>query len=209
VRGIIEGNDVIRTSFKTLRAATVITLFLLAPKAARAATITLQPSPLVVEQGGFVDVAVVASVLGIGAYDLEVTFDDTRLRLEEIAFGPALGGFDFMQFGAEVALGVINIAESSFLDSAELLSRQQGAFTLATLRFETVQAGTALLAFSPLGGVRTVIDTDLLAVRPDLLGANVTISGPANPPPPGVPEPATIVTAGVALLVLVAARRLR
>jgi hypothetical protein len=200
----------IRQFSEILRGVAVAALLLLSPAVAGAARITLQPSPSTVEEGDFVDVAVLASGLGIGAYDLEVTFDDTRLRFKEIAFGPTLGSFNFLQFGAEIALGIVNIAESSFLDSAELLSRQQGAFTLATLRFETVQAGTALLGFGPLGGVRTVIDTDFMAVTPDLLGGRVEISGPGTPPPPDeVPEPATMVTVGLSLLAVVATRRLR
>lgn len=197
-----------RNCFRIFQRVAVTAALLLSPVLAGAATIKLQPSPSTVEKGAFVDVAIVASSLGIGAYDLDVMFDDTRLRLDEIAFGQSLGGFEFLQFGAEIALGIVNIAESSFLDSAELLSRQQGAFTLATLRFETVQSGTALLGFGPLGDSRVVIDTDFMTVSPELLGGRVEITGSATPPPTGeVPEPATMATVALALLAVVATRR--
>lgn len=159
------------------------------PNSAPADPITLSaiPSSTSVTAGGVVSVPVFISGLGrppaVGAFDLSLAFNSLLLSPTMVVFGPFLGdpslfealtGFDFS------TPGIAEFAEVSLLTPAELNALQPPSFLLATLSF--VGLGTGSIGFN-FASVR--VD--------DAFGNKLAIS---------IPEPATILLAGIGLLAL-------
>lgn len=108
----------------------------------------------------------------LGAYDFDLSFDAARLTYVSSDFGdPILGNqLDVFGLGANwvsaslSSPGVLNVFELSLDDPADLNAQQLGAFTLAVLHFDVLNAGdtTLNLAINALGDA----DGDALAANP-------------------------------------------
>lgn len=172
----------------------------------KAAMITLgtdSPAPNV---GQPVSVAVVAADLGemeplsIGAFDITLLFPSAVVSVVDVRFGdPLLGDqLDVLGLGAHSEFdnstaGQLNLFALSFDSPADLDSLQAGTFTLATITFDTIAPGVAVIAPS----INAVADSlgDPLAVTST--GVEVHV----------VPEPSTILLLGFSLTFLSAQRR--
>jgi hypothetical protein len=127
---------------------------------AQAISLNLVPSPQTTFLGNTIDVAVTISDLGNGVapslstYDLDISFDNTILDFNSVAFGdPVLGDQLDLFLGSlteseEPSLGVVNLFELSLDLSQDLDSFQADSFTLATLTFDTIATGISPLNLS-------------------------------------------------------------
>jgi len=127
---------------------------------AKAATISVSPASQSIVNGDSVDVSIVISGLGdgaadsLGAFDLNLTFDNSILSYTAAAFGdPVLG--DQLSLGgsgtytaATPGAGLVNLVQLSFDPVALLNSDQAGSFVLAVLSFDAVGLGDSVLDFS-------------------------------------------------------------
>ena len=133
----------------------LIAMFLYTSSAS-AVLIGFSPSSSTVNVGDTFDVDVVISDLGgeiITAYDLDVTYDTSKLLATDIQFSNQLGEFFFEVFNETDLLttpGVIDFKQGSFLPDSILGLIQDGvSVTIASLSFEAVAAGSSLLNFDP------------------------------------------------------------
>ena len=147
---------------KLIFASFLVTLCgLLTSVPARAVTIGFDPSSPNVQAGDTLSVAVVVSDLGkliVTAFDLDVLYDPQLLFNQSIEFGPWLGDpalFEVLEYPTGPAtdpwVGVLDFSAVSLLSDAELKALQQsahGTFTLATLNFDALEDGSAILEFS-------------------------------------------------------------
>jgi hypothetical protein len=145
-----------------------------APAAALPVTLTLVPSSTSVGFGQSFSVDIVVggldefegeSEIALESFDLDLSFDTSRLAYQSLGFGSALGdpenaGETFVSGpGTPNATGVVLMFEFSLLTEAQLLALQAAPFTLATLQFQALAvAGETELALvnlsgSSLGGV--------------------------------------------------------
>ncbi len=161
-------------------------------------TIRFDPAASSVLVGDSFYVAVVISELGFGfapsisTFDLDIGFDDSQLSFASAVFGdPVLGdqldifGFDFNPTFADVTgPGVINLFELSLDLPSDLDFFQADSFTLATLTFDVLSAGTGALdiAINALG------DADGNPLLANVESASIVSTGLLTP----VPEPATL-----------------
>jgi len=167
-------------------AALLATALLAAPGAARALTLSLSAT-----SGS--DVTVTVTVSGVeslaepslGAYDLDLTFDDSVLAFSDVDFGPFLGGpaDSFQSFG--VAGDVVDFAEVSLVFPNVLLQDlQPDTFVLATLTFDVLVTEETLTSValsqtvvSDGGGAAVVVDpvsaVELQAAIPEASGVHV------------------------------------
>jgi hypothetical protein len=127
-------------------------LLALVPAAAGAISITLAPVVVAGAVGLSFDLDVMVSGLGdgvapsLGSYDFDISFDPSQLGFESVSFGTQLGAGSLQSSGA--ALGVVDLAEVSFLSPAELDALQPASFVLATLRFTPIATGTSSIGFT-------------------------------------------------------------
>lgn len=111
------------------------------------------------------------SAPALGAYDLNLSYDASKLQLDAILWGDASLGnqLDLMGFGSlqdmtESSSGNLNIFELSFDDADYLDAFQAGSFTLFELVFTSIAAGEAhfslsLNALSDAWGNELSVDT--------------------------------------------------
>jgi hypothetical protein len=135
-------------------------LFFAAGRALAMPTLEFVPSAQTVNLGDQTTVDINVTGLSgefVGAFDFDVNWDSSLLSLASVDFGTSLGGpVDSAQsnpltdssnptFGLA---GTANVAEVSFADLSTL---QTGTdpFSLFSLTFESLAAGTSSLAFSP------------------------------------------------------------
>jgi hypothetical protein len=171
--------------------------------------------------GNPVDVALTISGLGagigpsLGGYDLEISYNSLVLSNPSVIFGdPVLGDQlaisspSYKCTGLHAACGLssmpLEITELSFDSSATLFASQAGAFTLATIAFDVIGAGSSSVVLS------NVILSDALGINVsgnyevDLSGATVNAID-AQP----VPEPGSLSFLASSLAGLLVWRRLR
>lgn len=124
---------------------------------AHALTIALEPSLQSVTVSDSFDVALTISGLTAGAapslsiYDINVLFDSSIFAFSGVVFGdPVLGdqlAFGFSLTDDELIAGGVRVFELSLDSVVTLNTFQAGAFTLATLSFDAIAAGTS--TFTP------------------------------------------------------------
>ena len=122
-------------------------------------TLSISPDTQSVSLGSPVSFAVDISGLGSGtalsAYDVSIGFDPTLLSYTQTNFGdPLLGDqLDLAKSGlngpsATPSTGSVDLIEFSLDSTATLNAQQAGSFTLATLSFDTLAAGTSALSLT-------------------------------------------------------------
>ena len=107
---------------------------------------------------GQVVVDIVISGLGsgvppsVGTFDLDVSFDPSILSPTNVTFGPFLGDPDLAEAltNSNFLPGVVDFAELSLLSPSELDVLQPGAFSLATLAFDTLGPGSSPFVFTQI-----------------------------------------------------------
>jgi hypothetical protein len=177
---------------------------LLVASPALAVSISVLPAAQTAAVGDPVSVDLVITGLdgtgapSVGAFDLDVTFDPLLLVASGVTFGAFLGDEALGEAltASSVSAGLLDLAAVSLLLPAELDALQPAAFTLATLSFTTLAAGT-----SPLTLSQAIVD-DAFGARlaADTVGGSVTVAQ-------AVPEPATLLLVGAGLLVWRLGRR--
>ncbi len=127
---------------------------------ASAAVIDFSPSSTTVDVGDAFSVDVVISDLYasdgsreiVSAFDLDVLYDSTVLDATGVTFGASLGDellFEVLNV-AVLSSGRVDFAALSWLWNDELLALQsEASFTLATISFEALTAGSSFLTFDP------------------------------------------------------------
>lgn len=153
--------------------------------------------------GSNINIDVVISGLAageqLGAFDFVVNFDPAVLGLGSYQLGSQLGNvgaFEALDTSAgAIAGGQFNLGQVSLLWD---LSAQPASFTLATLTFSALTAGTSSLHFSDV----TLGDAWGAPLAADLGSTLVNVSAV---PEPGMPA---MLFAGLGLLGLMARRRL-
>lgn len=178
-------------------------LLLAATTAAPAATISFAPPTQTVGVGSSAVVDVIISGAYVGAFDLDVTYDPSIVSFREVVFGDFLGAPFSLQDSAGGG-GVVDLAEVSLLDPAELMQIQPASFRLASIIFDAVGVGVSPLAFSQL----LVGDPEALSVMLDSQAGEIRVTGGGEPL---VPEPSTIsmfILAGGVLALLRRRRKL-
>ena len=121
---------------------------------AHAATISMVPAATTVGLTGSVDVDLNISGLGnlapdsLGVFDIDLGYDAGIVSLDSVSFGSSLSvAFPSVQILTPSA-GSVNIFELSLDSAADLHANQAGSFTIATLTFSRVAAGTTTLVAS-------------------------------------------------------------
>ena len=158
----------------------------------QAVTISLDPVSQTIDVGGTATVDLNISGLGdlaapsLGAFFVEITFDDTILDFESEVYGILLGSTDPLDFETDivttVGVGSVSLDEISFLFDFELDALQPDSFTLATLTFTGDSVGTSALAF---GTVELVDAPESGLLDHSLVTASITVQSPASAPEPG------------------------
>lgn len=178
---------------------------------ALAIQLTLSPSTQNVILGNSVVVDVGITGLGdfspdsLGVYDIDILFDPAILDFDSVLFGdPVLGSqLDLFGFGSFTdvipSIGLVNLFELSLDFASDLDSLQAGAFTLASLTFHTLSAGSSLLDIQ----INVLGDAFGLPLAADIstAGINVVNDTPPPPPPPNpLPEPNMLLLLAAGLL---------
>lgn len=163
---------------------------------ALAVTLSLEPGSQVILPSETTTVKLNIAGLGpfaapsLGAFGVEVIFDETILSFDSVTFGDRLGipdgdygvGID-PPFETDIFVdsslpGVVLLDEVSFLFDFELDALQPTSFTLATLTFTGLAGGSTILDFG-LVDLSDALGSTITPTR--LEAANVNV----------VPEPAT------------------
>jgi hypothetical protein len=148
--------------------------------------------------GGQAEVDLVISGLGdsiapsLSTFDVDVSFDPAILSLpvSGVSYGhPVLGDqLDLLGLGSDtlttVGVGSVNLFELSFDLPDDLNTQQAGAFTLATLTFDTVGAGSSTLGLS----INALGDALGESLTDEVHGGSVTVTSEGVP----VPEPSAL-----------------
>lgn len=125
----------------------------------------------------------------LGAYDLDLFFDDSVLAFADIDFGPYLGAPDDSFQSVNTSSGLVDFAEVSLLFPNVLLQDlQPDAFVLATLTFDALvevdtltTVGLSQTLLSDGAGDRIQVDPvasiELVAAIPEVGGAHVFALG--------------------------------
>jgi hypothetical protein len=178
-----------RSSISMLAAAVLLGVGLV--PAADALTVSVVPQASTVAAGGTVSVDVVAdmegdSALSLGSYDVQLSFGSTVLSFANLVFGTGLGvtGMPSIPQEFDVGAGTVSAFESSLETTADLNALQPNAFTLFTVTFNALQAGTSALSLV-VNSLGNAAGTQSLTAQ--VLNSSVTVTGaPAVPLPAGV-----------------------
>jgi hypothetical protein len=166
--------------------------------------IKVNPSAQDVDLGHQVNVTLVISGLtdlappALGSFDLDVLFDPAILSFGSASYGdPALGdqldptGLAGVVTSTTPGVGSVNLFGLSLEDAISLNALQAGQFTLGTLIFNAIGAGS-----SPLGlRLNDLSDAGGAALTADASGGTVRVQGPV-----AVAEPLTVLLVGSGLV---------
>jgi hypothetical protein len=179
---------------KLIRWLILSLLLLLFCTPAQALVIGFAPGSQSVPFGGVATVELTAGDLGgptaIGVWDVTVAFDPSILSFGSATFG---SGLDIWGLGSiqsvTLGTGTLNLFELSLDLPEDLELYQPDSFTLATLTFDTLAAGT-----SPLTITAAIIgDAWGLPLDPTLGDGSITVVSTS------VPEPGTLLLLGTGL----------
>lgn len=152
-------------------------------------TLSLDPSSQDIGVGDTVTVDLNISGLGgfvppsLGAFLVEVTFDNSVLTFDSADYGPMLGNpVDLFETDilTTVAAGSVSLDEFSFLFDFELDALQPESFTLVTLAFTGLTQGTSALGF---GAIDLSDAVGFMIVDPILEASSITVKASSIPEP--------------------------
>ncbi len=158
---------------------------------ASATTLSISPSGQNVNLGQPTAVDIVIAGLGdgiapsLGAFEVEIGFDESRLALSDVVFSDLLGdiGID-ADASSTPSTSTVGLFGFSFLFADELALIQSDSFTLATLSFDTIAAGDANVR-----GISTFLSDGIgfeLTLDQPIDDAVITIAAPMQIPQPSV-----------------------
>jgi hypothetical protein len=156
--------------------------------AASAYTLTITPADQTTTVGSQIGIGITASDFGVagglGAYNLDLSFEAGVLGFDRVVDGLGMGT---VAFGLDYALngGVLTLTDTSFDDPATLLASQSASFTLFTVYFNAIGEGTSFLSLS---GVTLSDALGNAMSEYSLSEGSVTVQGVTAP----VPEPGTL-----------------
>lgn len=165
---------------------------------AMAVSLSLLPSSQTIQPGdtAYVDLDISGLTAGgpdsLGAFALDITFDDNILAFDSVVFGNLLGDPDPLAFETDIYVddstpGLVYLDEVSWLLDWELDALQPDSFTLATLSFTGINLGSSDLV---LANVDLSDAFGVTLVDPTLDNASVDV----------VPEPSTMLLLGAGLV---------
>lgn len=181
---------------------------------AYALTVSLAPTPQVVNVGQTLQFDLVISGLGsgvtpsLGTYDVDISFDPGIFGFTSAVFGDPILGNQLDLFGlgslnaVTTGIGTVNLFELSFDDPVDLILLQSENFTLATLSFAALSLGSSSLGIH----INALGDEFGDPLTAQIVGASATVNQDNNNP---IPEPngLALVLAGLMVLVTVRASR--
>ena len=159
---------------------------------ADAALLSLEPTPPSITVGEVSTVDLRISGLGyleavsLGAFAVDVTYDETVLGFETASYGSFLGGpEDSEQVPANASGGIVTLDEFSFLSNAELDALQPSSFVLASLTFRGIAADVSDLGFGDVNLADTSFPST--TTDPELAGSSITVTSAVIPIPAALP----------------------
>jgi hypothetical protein len=169
--------------------------------------LSVDPSSQAVPLGSQANFNLDISGLGNGTaletYDINLGFDPTLLSYSSVVFGTqvdisGLGDIQLVTPGS----GTIEVFELSLDSPGELNSLQASSFTLATLSFDTLAAGTNSPVTLSINALGDAVGNSIAAI---VQNGSVTINTPVS----NVPEPSMrwLALCVVAVPILIALRR--
>ncbi len=169
--------------------------------------LSFTPNTQTVLLSGQASVNIVATNLQneyIGAFDFDVSWDNSILSLASASFGNALGGgsLSLQSESTNNSLGTSSLAESSLLSSLTSLQTGTTNIILATLVFDALNVGQSVLSLTGNiagGGFLGNENGNLLAASANTGLINVVSTS--------IPEPETLFLVGVGFLALFGLRR--
>jgi hypothetical protein len=170
----------------------------------KAEIIELIPSTNSVILGNTITVDLNISGLGdgvgpsLGAYFLEISYDNSIIDFTDVSFESFLGSPDPMAFETDIIvlddIGLVSMDVFSFLFEFELDVLQPNQFTLATLSFNAVGVGDSAIDFL----FSDISDAAGNSLTPMLIGANIVTT-----PPSVVSEPSFLLIFGMLVMIFV------
>lgn len=169
---------------------------------AQATTLLASPSLQSVSLGKAMQIELNISGLdtnvGLGAFDVDLTFDPSLMSFESAMFGTSLDvyGLGDIQSVTDSA-GTLNLYEISLDAPADLINFQTSGFNLATLNFIALAKGSGNVDIF----INALSDASGLAINAETISSKVEITS-------SVPEPQTyaLMLVGLGLLGLKATR---
>lgn len=165
-----------------------------------AALIELEPDSLLAGTGDSIALDLIVSGLGnagpdsLGAFDISVGFDSSRLALTGYTLGDLLGDVGLVEAidaSAGDTGGAVNVAEVSLLSAPDLDALQPDSLVVATLQFDVINLGPSIVTqLSVLSG----------AVLGDAFGSPLNVTGLGTASVQGVPVPGTLFLMSACLL---------
>jgi len=165
---------------------------------------SIQTVPLGAQASFDVDISGLGNGTALGVYDINLGFDATLLSYSSIVFGNQvdISGLGDIQF-VTPSSGTVEVFELSLDSPSELNSLQAPSFTLATLTFDTLAAGSnspVTLFVNALG------DAFGNSITADVENASVSITPQSTTPEPTMLGPLCV---GLSILLLLRVRRHR
>ena len=170
----------------------------------------------ITQTGNLLDVSIGISGLtsgaapSLGTYDIDINFDPTYLSYNSTLLGDQVLGnqldltnlFSNLSSGEVTSPGVLNLYELSFDSVADLNALQADSFTLATVAFDVLKAGTTQLSL--ISNVLGDADGNALSA---IIGPSVPITIETLPSSVPLPSSLFMMAPGLAGLVFAGRRR--